>query len=87
VADILHNLMQLPGMSFATANELLNPADKQNVPKAVNPIQSLVSLKSLPESLNPTENRHRHTLTFLAQVLDFFVLSFINVKMTLSQQI
>jgi hypothetical protein len=56
VADILCNLMQLPGMYSATATELLNPADKQNVPKAVNLFQSLVGLKLLPEPLNPTKN-------------------------------
>jgi hypothetical protein len=87
VADILHNLMRLPGMSSATANELLNPADKQNVPKAVNLVRSLVRLKTLPDPLNPTDSRRRHTLIFLAQVLDFFVLPFINIEMTLSQQI
>ena len=87
MADILHNLIQLHGMSSATANELLNPADKQNVPKAVNLVRSLVRLKKLPNPLNPTETRRRHTLIFLAQVLDFFVLPFINVEMTLAQQI
>jgi hypothetical protein len=87
VADILLNLMQLPGMSSATANELLNPADKQNVPKAVNLVRSLVRLKKLPDPLNPAESHRRHTLIFLAKVLDFFVLPFINIEMTLSQQI
>ena len=74
-------------MSSATANELLNPADKQNVPKAVNLVRSLVRLQTLPDPLNPTESRRRHTLIFLAKVLDFFVLPFINIEMTLSQQI
>jgi endonuclease III len=57
VADILHNLIQLPGMSSTMANELLNPADKQNVPKAVNLVHSLVHLKTLPDPLNLTESR------------------------------
>ena len=80
-------MIALPGMSAETAHELLNPADKQNVPKAVNLVQNLVKLQTLPASLNPTEIRRRRTLIFLARVLDHFVLPFNSIEMTLSEQV
>jgi hypothetical protein len=79
--------MALPSMSFETAHELLNPADKQNVPKAVNLVQNLVKLRTIPASLNPTEICRRRMLIFLARVLDYFVLPFNGIKMTLSTQV
>ena len=79
--------MALPGMSSETVHKLLNPVDKQNVPKAVNLVQSLVKLRMLPASINPTEIHRRHTLIFLARVLDHFVLPFNSIEMTLSQQV
>jgi hypothetical protein len=42
--DILDNLISL-GKSELDAKELLNPSDKQNVPKAVQLLQSLIKLK------------------------------------------
>jgi hypothetical protein len=79
--------MAPPGMTSETARELLNPADKQNVPKMVNLVQSLVKLQTLLPSLNPTEIRRRHMLIFLARVLDYFVLPFNSIDMTLSEQV
>jgi hypothetical protein len=79
--------MALPSISSETARELLNPADKQNVPKAVNLVQNLVKLSALPASLNPTEIQRRGMLIFLARVLDYFVLPFNGIEMTLSEQV
>ena len=72
--------MALPGMSSETVHELLNPADKQNVPKAVNLVQNLVKLKTLPASLNLNEIHCHHMLIFLACVLDYFVLPFNGIE-------
>lgn len=74
-------------MSSETANELLNPADKQNVPKAVNLVQNLVKLEMLSTSPNPTESHCCHVLIFLAKVMDYFVAPFIKIEMNLSQQV
>jgi hypothetical protein len=79
--------MALAGMSPETAHKLLNPADKQNVPKAVNLVQSLLKLQKLLESINLTEICHRHTFVSFARVLNHFVLPFISIEMTLSQQV
>lgn len=51
-------LVQLTDMTLEKACQLLDPPDKQNVPKAVSLIQHLLQLKDLPPHLNPTHN-HR----------------------------
>ena len=52
--DIVELLTQLPDMTLEKAVQLLDPSDKQNVPKAVNLLQSLLKLKELPAFLDPT---------------------------------
>jgi hypothetical protein len=69
------------------AEELLNPADKQNVPKAVKLVEHLVSLRTLTPPLNPSESQRRRVLVFLARTLHLFVAPFTTVIMTPSQQI
>jgi hypothetical protein len=46
--DIVELLTQLPDMTLEKAVQLLDPSDKQNVPKAVNLLQSLLKLKEIP---------------------------------------
>lgn len=87
--DIYEDLCYLPNMSADEARQLLDPADKQNVPKAVKLIQNLLRLK-MPDvrlpSLPPTLHRRR-IICFLAEVFGLFTLPFIDVKMSLSVQI
>ncbi|KAJ7936626.1 hypothetical protein B0H13DRAFT_1589535, partial [Mycena leptocephala] len=66
---------------------LLDPADKQNVPKAITLVQELSNLRLLPSPLNPTEAQNRKTINFFSETLDFFVLPFITVQMSLSEQV
>ncbi|KAF8163984.1 hypothetical protein BJ912DRAFT_1097015 [Pholiota molesta] len=86
--DIIRHLATLPGMSPEKAIELLDPGDKQNVPKAVSLIQNLLKLK---DYANPTDNQFdcqkRHHINFLAHFLGCFVLPFIDVEMSLSEQL
>ena len=42
--DLINNLSRLPQMSAEAARQLLDPSDKQNVPKAVSLIQHLSML-------------------------------------------
>ncbi|KAF4567094.1 hypothetical protein EYR40_006090 [Pleurotus pulmonarius] len=76
-------------MSPQQAEELLNPADKQNVPKAVGLIQSLGKLEThkLPAGSSPSDQHHRRAIIFLAKVFSYFVQPFINITMSLSKQI
>ncbi|KAF8126233.1 hypothetical protein K438DRAFT_1508813, partial [Mycena galopus ATCC 62051] len=69
------------------AKQLLDPSDKQNVPKAVSLIQRLYSLENLPPPPNPVEFQTRKAITFFARVLSFFAFPFIKVEMSLSQQV
>ncbi|KAJ8516432.1 hypothetical protein ONZ45_g6259 [Pleurotus djamor] len=75
-------------MTYAQAEDLLNPADKQNVPKAVSLIQHLLKLEGkLPVLLNPSQHHHRNVIVFVAQIFGFFVDPFINVSLSLSAQV
>ena len=85
---VLESLIKLPNMTSDKAASLLNPADKQNVPKAVNLLESLIDLGNL--------NFHRETpadfyklkrTAFLGRIFSFFLLPFVNVQMSLSSQI
>ncbi|KAF8135316.1 hypothetical protein K438DRAFT_1640163 [Mycena galopus ATCC 62051] len=86
-SDIVTHLSALPDVSLEQAKQLLDPSDKQNVPKAVSLIQRLYSLENLPPPPNPVEFQTRKAITFFARVLSFFAFPFIKVEMSLSQQV
>ncbi|KAI0314862.1 hypothetical protein OF83DRAFT_1041650, partial [Amylostereum chailletii] len=73
-------------MSYEKAKDLLDPADKQNVPKAVNLIQNLLKLET-EESIPMLPNIHMCYLVFTAKVFNCFMAPFITVTMSISQQI
>ncbi|KAF9457046.1 hypothetical protein BDZ94DRAFT_1285479 [Collybia nuda] len=56
----------------------MNPADKQNVPKAL-PNDNL--------SLAPSQEKHYQYVLFIAKTLDFFLLPFITVDLSLAEQV
>ena len=75
-------------MSEAKARQLLDPADKQNVPKAVTLLQTICSLHKF--SLNlllPSEQADLRRFHFLGEVLSSFLLPFVDLSMSLDQQI
>ncbi|KAF8150849.1 hypothetical protein B0H34DRAFT_666223, partial [Crassisporium funariophilum] len=74
-------------MSPEEANFLLSPTDRQNVPKAVSLIQHLQLVHSLPALGHPGEQNSRNKINFMSKMLGFFVLPFIIVEMSLSQQL
>lgn len=90
-SDIITHLSDIPGMSKEAAQHLLDPMDKQNVPKAVSLIQELGKLKDIPITTNhpdrPIMEVHRHRIAFFSQFLSFFVLPFITITMSLSDQV
>ncbi|TFY57754.1 hypothetical protein EVJ58_g6829 [Rhodofomes roseus] len=89
--DFFEHLKDLPNMSPEKASRLLDPADKQNVPKAVHLIQELLNIEThAPRPLHdlfPGRSHRRHILSFFARVLGFFVLPFVTVSMPLAEQI
>jgi hypothetical protein len=86
-SDVFSALTQLPGMTEKKAELLLNPADKQNVPKAVNLLQSLSDLNPKEVSGTPAVVETLSRISFVSKVLNYFVNPFIKVQYTLSQQI
>ncbi|KAJ7362430.1 hypothetical protein DFH08DRAFT_799463 [Mycena albidolilacea] len=56
--DIVDNLSILETLSKEKAAGLLDPGDKQNVPKAILLIQELSNLKNLSMPLNPIQSPH-----------------------------
>lgn len=83
-------------MTPSEAALLLNPADKQNVPKAVNLIQSLQPPDDKSESTTsdasvdivmPSHDNRVQGIEFIAKVLSYFLFPFIDIEMTLSGQI
>jgi len=67
---------------------LIDPADKQNVPKAVTLIQSIYQLKSLDTSgYSPSEITEHQSLVAVGEIFSSFVDPFTVVTMTLSDQL
>ncbi|KAK7471312.1 hypothetical protein VKT23_002721 [Stygiomarasmius scandens] len=85
--DILNNLAELPHLTIEKAKQLLDPADKQNVPKAVMLLQELMHIQDLPNPLVPSAIHKRSIINFVAEFLGYFVLPFIDIDMSLSAQV
>jgi len=73
----------LPDMDVKSAWQLLDPADKQNVPKAVTLLQSLLQLKDLPTSEHPAKNQKWKAIIFAAEFMGYFMCPFTDVDMNL----
>ncbi|KAJ7661525.1 hypothetical protein DFH06DRAFT_1089043 [Mycena polygramma] len=85
--DIVDNLSALPDVTTTQAEQLLDPSDKQNVPKATGLIQQLDKVQHLTLTISPTASRTRRAVVFFSKVLSFFVFPFITVEMSLSEQV
>ncbi|THH26610.1 hypothetical protein EUX98_g7582 [Antrodiella citrinella] len=85
--DIYENLQTITGVTPETAMQLLDPADKQNVPKAVNLVQHMLMLEAQPLPLLPGKEHRRKQLSLFAKIVGSFTLPFIITDMSLSQQI
>ena len=86
--QLLHFLIELHGMSEAKAQQLLDPADKENVPKAVTLLQAICNLRNFPlDLLLPSEQANLHRFHFLGEVLSSFLLPFIDISMSRDKQI
>ncbi|KAJ6618015.1 hypothetical protein B0H10DRAFT_1947987 [Mycena sp. CBHHK59/15] len=85
--NIIQHLCELDEMTEEKARQLLDPADKQNIPKAVGLIQQLAKLGELPIPRNPKFAHKRNSIVFFAELLGYFVFPFISVEMDLSEQV
>ncbi|KAJ7886570.1 hypothetical protein B0H14DRAFT_2338170 [Mycena olivaceomarginata] len=85
--DVVKNLSSHDDISVEQATELLNPADKQNVPKAVALIQRLHNLQDLALPPGPTDAKMRQTVVFFSKFLSLFVFQYVKTEMSVSEQI
>ncbi|KAJ3565596.1 hypothetical protein NP233_g7528 [Leucocoprinus birnbaumii] len=86
--DVLNVLAPLPQVGREAAEQLLDPVDKQNVPKAVSLIQHLASLKDIPDqSKTPSAQIRRRALEFIGQFFAYFTFPFIKPHMSLGDQL
>lgn len=82
------HLVQLPDTTPSKVEALIDPADKQNVPKAVTLIQSLNRLKALDTSpYSPSQMNEHQALVAVSEVLSSFADPFTVVTMSLSDQL
>jgi len=82
------HLVRLPHIEPDSVESLIDPADKQNVPKAVTLIQSLSQLKSLnTNGYNPSQINKHQSLAAVGEILSSFMDPFTTVTMTLSDQL
>ena len=86
--QLLRFLVNLHGMSEEKARQLLDPADKQNVPKAVKLLHAICDLRKFSlDLLLPSEQSDLHRFHFLGEVLSSFLFPFVDLNMSLDQQI
>ena len=86
--QLLRFLVRLHGIPEDKAHRLLDPADKQNVPKAVALLQAICDLRHFTRGdLLPSEEADLHRFHFLGEVISSFLLPFIDVTLSLEQQI
>lgn len=85
--DLINNLSRLPQMSAEEATLLLDPSDKQNVPKAVSLIQHLSMLDQASPAPSDAAAHRRHIIQFVGKLLGCFVFPFIDIEMSITQQV
>ncbi|KAJ6613650.1 hypothetical protein B0H10DRAFT_2270890, partial [Mycena sp. CBHHK59/15] len=69
-------------------NNLIDPSDHQNVPKAVLLLEAIIRLHSEPaDDLDPTMLKGHKAIGLLAEVLHSLLTPFVNVELTLSEQV
>jgi hypothetical protein len=82
------HLVRLPHIDPSSVESLVDPTDKQNVPKAVTLIQSLDQLKSLDiNDYSPSQTNEHRSLVAVGEIFSSFANPFITVTMTLSDQL
>lgn len=85
--SVLRHLCRVPDMNRERALQLLDPSDKQNVPKAVSLVQELNKIQTLSIPENPSDAKMHSTLHFFSLTLNYFVSPFITPTMSLSEQV
>ncbi|KAJ2936419.1 hypothetical protein H1R20_g673, partial [Candolleomyces eurysporus] len=86
-AQDVRTALDRSGLNSERINQLLNPADKQNVPIALNLLQELCNIKLDPQLSNPSELLRSKRIKFFGKVASFFTDPFTNTRLSLSEQL
>ncbi|EMD31048.1 hypothetical protein CERSUDRAFT_60567, partial [Gelatoporia subvermispora B] len=82
------HLRDHPELSELEVQRLLNPADAQDVPRAVSFLQAVYSISSLPrDGCSPTQLHERRIIGVIGQTLNAFMDPFIRPSWNITQQI
>ncbi|KAJ7940110.1 hypothetical protein B0H13DRAFT_1586672, partial [Mycena leptocephala] len=74
--------------SVTSIDALLNPSDAQDVPRAIKLLMCIVEMGKLdPEDFDPSEMAEFEAICLLGEVFDALLQPFININLSLSEQI
>ncbi|KIY66557.1 hypothetical protein CYLTODRAFT_491339 [Cylindrobasidium torrendii FP15055 ss-10] len=85
--ELAHQLSQLPSLTPAGALDLMDPDDKQDVPRAVELIEALGDIEEQSDTMVTSETAKMEKVAFVAHVLAYFLEPFISGDMSLSEQL
>lgn len=88
--DSIHDLLNPLNHTWSetTIHNLLNPSDAQDVPRAIKLLLCIVKIGKLnPSEFDPSEAAELEALSLLGEALDALLQPFINIELSLSQQI
>ncbi|EIW60546.1 uncharacterized protein TRAVEDRAFT_45796 [Trametes versicolor FP-101664 SS1] len=86
--SLARHLVKLPGLNAYKVANLIDPSDHQNVPKAVELLQAVSNLRGRDtSSFNPSELKAHHAMSLFADVIWAFLEPFINLDLSLSEQL
>ncbi|KAJ7022323.1 hypothetical protein C8F04DRAFT_971636 [Mycena alexandri] len=85
---LTQHLLHIENMTLEAINNLIDPSDHQNVPKAVQLLEGIIRLYSEPVTgLDPTLLKGRKAIALLAEILHSLLTPFVDVTLSLSEQI
>lgn len=85
---IIHHLRRNPDLGEQKIQDLMNPSDPQDVPRAIELIRAISATSSLPlESCNPTEHHEAGMISLIGEAFSAFMEPFIQPSWSLTEQV
>lgn len=85
--NILEYLVLLPGQTRDSVCKFLNPADPQDVPRAIQLVQAVADLHKLDTSqFNPSQKKSVEALRLIGRLFHCMIQPFINASLSLTER-
>ncbi|KAJ7737778.1 hypothetical protein DFH07DRAFT_752914 [Mycena maculata] len=85
---LTQHLLRIDGLTLEAINTLIDPLDHQNVSKSVQLLEAIIRLQSEPVTeLDPTMLKGHKAISLLAEILHSLLTPFIDMGLTLSEQV